>query len=146
MMLEFNNPWMKLYAASMEKVFRIEVITDSEIERLRRRNQRALVSVSALPGVQDMALLADPYAPVFYSLALPDLSTSTRPYSNLYIKSDERYFQVAHVCESLEQCNDFCLSRDDVAVICTDNAGRHYLASLNPLTATPVRADKQSSF
>lgn len=140
MKLKFNNPWMKLYAASMGKIFCIEVITDSESEQTKRRKQQGLVSVSSLPGRPDIALLADPYAPVFRSLALPDISVPDRLFSNLYIKSDDRYFQVAHVCDSPEQCNAYCKMRDDIAVICTDNTGRHYLASLNPVTATSAKA------
>lgn len=133
MRLKFNNSWMTLHASSMGKIFRIEEISSCEDEQNKLRKRKGLVAVSSLPNQLKFNLLANPYAPKFPSRYLPSMNSHELTYTNLYIKSDSVYFQVAHVCDTEEQCNAFSRDRSDVGVIATDNEGRHYLASHKPL-------------
>lgn len=133
MKLKFNNSWMTLHASSMGKIFRIEAISSCDEEQSKLRKSKSLVAVASLPNQLKVNLLANQYAPEFPSRYLPSMNSPELPYTNLYIKSDSVYFQIAYVCDTEEQCNEFSRDRSDVGVIATDNEGRHYLASHKPI-------------
>jgi len=140
MKLRFNNPTMELCAISMGKVFRILFISGDNQKKNKLFQKQDLVSVSTLPEQEDVCLLADGYAPLFRSHLLQNISTPTLPFTNLYILSDGHYFQVAHVSNNQKDCNAICLRRMDVALIATDNDGRHYLASIQAANFKGVAA------
>jgi hypothetical protein len=129
MKLKFNNSWMSLYAKSMGKVFEITHATDNEKLQDSLYKRETIIAVSSLQNNPGFSLLAKAYAPAFRASELQDLNTDNCPYSNLYIEADGKFFQVALVTNDISQCNQFCSMRDDVSLIATDNAGRHYLVS-----------------
>ncbi len=140
MKLRFNNPAMALCAISMGKAFRILFISGDGKKKNNLFQKHDLVSVSTLPEQEEICLLADCYAPLFRSHLLQNISTSALPFTNLYILSDGHFFQVAHVSNNQEGCNAICLQRRDVALIATDNDGRHYLASIQAASFKGVAA------
>lgn len=129
MKLKFNNAWLSLYAMSMGKLFCITHVTADRDSQDKLFHQHDLVSVSALPGDESTCLLANAYGATFRSSLLQDMNSPDRPYSNLFIESDGKYFQVAFVTTSVDECNCHCISRPDIALLGIDNAGRHYLVS-----------------
>jgi len=130
MKLKFNNSWMSLYAKSMGKVFEITHITDSQKLQDSLFKRDTIIAVSSLPNNPGISLLAKAYGPEFRASELQDLNKENHPYSNHYIESDGKFFQVALVTTEISICNEFCAKRDDVGLIATDNAGRHYVVSL----------------
>lgn len=129
MKLKFNNSWMTLYAKSMGKVFVITHATDSEKLQGSLFKRETIIAVSALPNNPGVSLLAQSYAPAFSAAELQDLSSENCPYFQLYLESDGKFFQVALITTDLAECNQFCAAREDVALLATDNDGRHYLVS-----------------
>ena len=133
MKLKLDNPSMRLCALSMRKVFHILAIAGDCQHNNSDFIKQNLVAVSQLPAQPRMNLLANCYAPKFPSRLLRDLSTHEKPYTNLYIQSEEQYFQIAYVSGDRNYCNSVCLERGDITLIATDNEGRHYLASKTPV-------------
>ena len=118
----------------MGKIFHVEHISSCEKEIERLYKTKNLVQISEMPGNPGLSLLSGQYSTLFESIRLENKTTSEIHFSNLYIESDGDYFQVSNVCATTEESNAICLKRDDVGIIATDNEGRHYLASLKPVS------------
>ena len=134
MRLKFNNDWMQLFAKSMGKVYHITYICSDKNEMDNLFKQKDLITVSTLPQYSDECLITNAYAFEFRSCLLEDISSDIKCFTDLYIKSDKQFYQVAGVSSDVNEMNLICESRNDVGIIATDNAKRHYLASLKPVS------------
>lgn len=139
MKLAFDNPWMNLRAKSMGKLHTITHLVTSKERHKKLFNDKDLVAVSGLPTAtlcDDIQLMAPMYS-ANTKTKLKCLSTPERPFTNLYISTDGKHFQVAYVALTPAMGNAFMKDRDDISLICssqaTDEAPElHFIASNIP--------------
>lgn len=80
--------------------------------------------------------------PFCVAAALQDLDSRETPYLPFYIRSDDKFFQVALFTQSQDEANRIMLARNDVALIATDTFGNHYLASIQEAKLDKALIDK----
>lgn len=133
MKLTFDNLWVTFYARSMGKIIEVKEISLND-EQDKKVTSKGLFSVTVLEQNDvTITLHSDPYSKTYKSSNLEDLSTDENPYLNLYFEADGVFYQVSHIVTSAEEANRITMERDDVAVICADDYGFHYLASFKSL-------------
>jgi hypothetical protein len=137
MKLVFNNPFMKLKAKSMRKLHTITHMVTQEITHDKLFNNNDLISVSGMPKASNCShvqLMANSYSGDTETKT-KCLSTTENPYSNLYIATDGKHFQVAAVVTSSDEGNIIMTKREDIALIATSLATEevpelHFLVSM----------------
>lgn len=131
MKLSFDNNWMELYACSMRKLHKVTEIALNQEEK-DKALKKDLITISSLEplGISFLSMLYGIKEP---SKNLEELSTDENPFLPFYIKVDKEFFQVAHIVKTVEEANLVMTERSDVALICSDNQGNHYLSSREPL-------------
>jgi hypothetical protein len=120
MKLIFNNAFMTLCVNSMGKLHEVEALHDSENIR-----KKGFVEVASLNGLPVMAKQ-------YPATAKPSLFCGNSLDSNFFIRADNKYFEVLLVTERQDAANALIIKDDSVALIATDNEGRHYIASITP--------------
>lgn len=134
--LSFNNRSMSLFVKSAGRFFAATHISDETgLEENIKMSKNGYVCISGLPNSLRTSIYAEQYSSVCSSSKVSDLSTEEKKFSNLYIKDRGNYFQVFDVQRDEKTVNDIMKEHEDVALIATDNAGRHYLASIDPVAS-----------
>lgn len=136
---------MKIYFSNEARLFAytmsnpLQVLSTSESMTLTEKKELVAVSRISSGGC---SLLSDPYS-ASGVISFDSLHSDETPYKPLFLCVMGEFFQVAHVCSSDKECNEFTMSRDDVALLAIDNSDRMWIASKNPVSFEANRLFKR---
>lgn len=132
----FNNPFMQLYVASMQRIFAVKGYVNTGGEDIQKPtldaelSRKNLVTVALLPTSEQIEVLATPYSAICESVCFSAACAVTE-HANFFMRIDDKFFPVTLIDKCLDSGNKHASVReaDDVGLIATDNMGYHYWAS-----------------
>jgi hypothetical protein len=131
--LEFNNSFMTLYVASMQKIFEVQGLVFPEHENLQRTlravSERHLVTVACFPGADKPSVMGKQYGSFCDSSLFTKQVQRQEEYLNYYMRVDDSFFPISLITDSVEDGNAHAENHHDTALIATDQFGNHYWAA-----------------
>ena len=121
--LKFDNPWMRLWKASMSKLHQVQYL-ESDAEQLLPKSVRGMVLIA---NVGDWDVLAEQYGACYSS----DSVNAWTGELKMLMESDGLLFEVLYITDDADLLTNFLNDNPESAVIATDNYGRHYAAELD---------------
>jgi len=124
--LTTSNPFMTYLSASMSKLHIIEHLALTSTGHQQLFENKDLIGVSQMPGNEDITLMGKVYGGN-RAFSLVSKHSEITPFTNIYVKAFDEYFQVAFVTPCERKANAFMVARPDVGLIDTIKLTSHQL-------------------